>query len=293
MKHLTYLIRFSVCFFILIISCTYNSGASDFQSARTAALGGAGHAAPLLTDAIYLNPSYSSFLASYVMSLNYGYFHGGDEDANGNYPVHGHILNGSIQDGRSELFQAGVGVTLKDDSKVLSLGASKAFLKTLGAGLGAKMIFPHTGNGQNAQDAIFSTTFIATPWLQVAGVVDNLMQNPNGLAQGLYREYIIGTKVNVMDLAFLYYDPHIAPSVTGVSTFGQEVGVELTPMTDLFFRGGLFRSSNIPELQNSRGNGYGLGFGWIAQKLSLDFAVKRTLTPIGDTMTNFGMTVFY
>lgn len=283
----------SVFIFLSIISSSYEAFASDFQSPRTAGLGGAGHAAPLLTDAIYLNPSYSSFLQSYVMSVNYGYFHGGDQNADGNYPIHGHMLNGSVQDGRSELFQAGVGLTFKDDSKVLNIGASKAFLQTLGAGLGAKMIFPHTGNGNNAQDLIFSTTFMATNWFQVAGVVDNIRQTSDGLTQGLYREYILGTKANIMDLAFLYYDPHLAPSVKGISTFGQEAGIELTPMVDLFFRGGLFRSSNIPELKNARGNGYALGFGWIAQKLSLDFAVKRTLVPVGDTMTNLGMTVFY
>ena len=39
--------------------------AADFQSPRTAALGGAGHAAPMLNDAIYLNPSFVSFMPSY------------------------------------------------------------------------------------------------------------------------------------------------------------------------------------------------------------------------------------
>ena len=38
------------------------ANASDYQSPRTAALGGAGHASPLLNDAIYLNPSFSSFM---------------------------------------------------------------------------------------------------------------------------------------------------------------------------------------------------------------------------------------
>src|ERR1700733_8413006 len=100
--------------------------ASDFHSPRTAALGGAGHAGPLLTDSIYLNPSYASFIQSYIVSLNYGFFRGNPQP-DGTYAEHGHLVNAAVQDGENSLFQAGVGATIKDDSKVINFGASKSF----------------------------------------------------------------------------------------------------------------------------------------------------------------------
>lgn len=267
--------------------------ASDFQSPRTVGLGGAGHAAPMLTDSIYLNPAYASFLPAEILSVNYGFYHGGGTEPDGSSSIHGHILNGSVQDGRSELFQAGVGGTIQDWGKEVNIGASKSLFSTFGLGLGGKMIFPNAGNGDKAQDAIFSSTFIATSWFQTAAVIDNLIDSPAVRAQGLYREYILGTKFNVMNIAFVYFDPHLAPNIPGQPSFGYESGLELTPMTDLFFRFGKFRNSNIPELYNARGDGYGFGVGWIGPRISLDYGLKRVLTPVSNNTQNFGMTVFF
>src|SRR4051812_25896306 len=68
--------------------------ASDFHSARTAALGGAGRAGPLLNDGIYLNPSFLAFLQSYTFAGQYEWNKG---------DAHGRILQASIQDGSSQL----------------------------------------------------------------------------------------------------------------------------------------------------------------------------------------------
>src|SRR4051812_23643954 len=66
--------------------------ASDFHSPRTAALGGAGHAGPLLNDGVYLNPSFASFLPSYSVSGNLLLFHGPD-GPNGDPSYHGRNYN--------------------------------------------------------------------------------------------------------------------------------------------------------------------------------------------------------
>lgn len=282
----------SFVFSFAILFITALSLASDFQSPRTAALGGAGHAAPLLTDSIYLNPSYVSFIPAYVFSTNYGFYRG-DQQASGNYASHGHILNVAIQDGRNEFFQAGVGGTLKEDSKLLNVGASKSILKILGIGFGGKFIFPNPGNGDKARDGIFSTTVIAAKWLQAAVIVDNVFDGRAMKAQGLYREFILGTKFSIQNLAFVYLDPHYAPNIPNQPRFGYENGLELTPLQDIFLRLGMFRNSNIPELGNIRGRGYGFGLGWIAPRLSLDYGLKRTLEPYTNNTHNVGMTVYF
>src|SRR4051812_17667173 len=76
--------------------------ASDFQSARTAALGGAGHAAPLLNDSIYLNPSFESFLPTYTGAANYFNHSAGAVDAEGSHELHGRGWNASLHDGKNE-----------------------------------------------------------------------------------------------------------------------------------------------------------------------------------------------
>ena len=129
--------------FLLLPICSSTARSSDFQSPRTAALGGAGHANPMLNDAIYLNPSFTSFLPSYSMSGNYAFF-GGPSNCDGCGPSdpHGHVANASIQDGRSELFQAGVGLTLLNDRKILDVGASRTVVSKLGVGIGGKWVLP-------------------------------------------------------------------------------------------------------------------------------------------------------
>jgi hypothetical protein len=266
--------------------------ASDFQSARTAGLGGAGHAAPMLTDSIYLNPSFTPFLHAQVGSFNYGFYKGGDEQPDGSRSIHGKLWNVSVQDGRNELFEAGVGFTKREDSKYINFGASKMVMEKLGVGLGGKVILPNSGNGSQAQDFNISGTFVATDWAMVSFMADNLVDSQGMKNQNFYREFTLGTKFNIKNLMLIYVDPHYAKNAPG-SDFGYENGVELTPFTDLFIRLGMFRASNIPELQNSRGRGYGFGVGWVGPKLSLDYGLKRTLEPVQNNTHNVGMTVYF
>src|SRR5690606_36618254 len=95
--------------FLFLSSTTWGS---DFHSPRSSALGGSGRAGPLLNDAITLNPSFCSFLPAYSFSANYSFYEGpGYQTPAGPNSHSGHVYNLSIQDGRTELLQAGVSLT--------------------------------------------------------------------------------------------------------------------------------------------------------------------------------------
>ena len=140
---------------------SYVANASDFQSPRTSGLAGAGHAGPMLNDSIYLNPSFVSFLPSYSVSGNY-LFYKGPTEGDGPGDPHGHNLNVSLQDGRSEFFQAGVGFTLMEDRKVIHFGASKSVVQRFGVGLGGKFVLPNVNSPSPIWDTVFSMTGV--PW---------------------------------------------------------------------------------------------------------------------------------
>ncbi|MDR3605838.1 MAG: hypothetical protein P4M08_00490 [Oligoflexia bacterium] len=260
------------------------------MSPRTAALGGAGHAGPILNDAIYMNPSYAAFTPSYGLEANYLYYNS-PAAPDGSEDYHGHLTNFSVQDGRNPLFQAGVGYSLRDQGKLLNIGAAKAAIQQLGFGIGGKFYFPNSGSG--FADTIVSTTFVATSWLQVAAIVDNAVQSSNAVAQGFYRQYILGTKLNVKSIMLIYADPHLTPNAPNQPMYGYETGVELTPFNDLFFRGGLFRNSATPELNNLYGRGYGFGFGWLGPRISLDYGLRHVVNPVQVVSHNFGVTIFF
>ncbi|MEO5968881.1 MAG: hypothetical protein ABIQ95_03055 [Bdellovibrionia bacterium] len=270
---------------------SYSAVGSDFHSPRTDALGGAGHAAPLLSDAIYLNPSFGSFNQVHSLSFNYLTYSGGTiQRPEGPIDYYGHNANISILDGTAEqLFQAGVGYTRRDDLNILHVGTSKSFVQNYGVGLGAKFIFPNDGTGNRITDATFSASGIFNDWIQSSLIIDNLWEAAPNL--GFYREVILGTKINVMKIVLFYLDPHWSPTL-GDSTFGYEAGVEFPFMSDLFLRAGTFKNSTIPY-QAQRGDGYGLGFGWLAPKLSLDYAYSRAFIPIAGYSHNLGATIFF
>ncbi|MBI4925638.1 MAG: hypothetical protein HY843_06910, partial [Bdellovibrio sp.] len=126
----------SYIFAVLMFMYSFAAIASDFHSPRTIALGGAGHAGPLLNDAIFLNPSFASFLPTYSFGFNYLSFANQNDIGD-----KGRILNVSIQDGRSEVFQAGAAYTQKSDGSYLHVGASKNFVNRFGFGIGGKFFF--------------------------------------------------------------------------------------------------------------------------------------------------------
>src|SRR4051812_16097909 len=105
---------------VLPVSVSSLSLAIEYQSPRTLGLGGAGRGAPLLTDAIYLNPAYASFIASYSIHAGYPCF------------AQGRNYNISIQAPRPELFQAGIVFPRREQNAAVNLGASKTVVDRLG-----------------------------------------------------------------------------------------------------------------------------------------------------------------
>ncbi len=264
--------------------------AADYQSPRSIGLGGSGHAGPLLNDAVFLNPSFTSFLPTYSVGLNYLSFNGeaapvaiGSEKGK-NYSV-------TVQDGRSDVFQAGAAYTQRVDATMVHVGVSKAIKQRVSFGAGGKFFFSDPTHSA-ARDAVVSATVIPSTWLQVAAVGDNMLENSAGQERGLYREYILGLKLNMKEIVLTYFDPHYTPSLSSGQQYGYEAGLEFVLMSDLFLRLGMFRNSNVP-FQGGRGRGYGFGLGWVAPRMSLDYGLSRALEPVAAVAHTFGATLYF
>ena len=285
------MIKFKVVFFyILLLVLPAFSFGSDFQSPRTAGLGGAGHATPFLNDAIYLNPSFISFHPYRGLSFNYLNHFSNPQDPTGQNTFEGNSYNFSILDGSTDsLFQAGIGLTKRGDGSIVHIGASKSITSQLGFGLGTKIIFP-VNTADRIFDASFAFSAIATQWFQASLIIDNLVEARPDL--GLFREFILGTKLNLMSLVAIYVDPHWVPTITTVPIFGYEGGLEFTVLSDLFLRFGTFTNSFAP-FALTRGNGYSLGTGFLAPKLSVDYAFTQLSSPMTGFAHQFGMTIFF
>jgi hypothetical protein len=270
-------------------SMTYSS---DFHSARTDGLGGAGHASPLLNDSIYLNPSFAPYIQAHSISFNYlAYGDGITNSPYGYIPYYGHDINLSVVDGTVEsLFQAGVSYTVRDDSSLIHLIAAKKIIQRLSLGIGGKFIFPQNQPGNHPFEATASATGIIAQWFQASLIVDNLLQSATNL--GFRREFILGTKFNAMNIVLAYFDPHIFDDMTLSSTFGFESGAEFPFFTDFFLRIGAFHNSTIPY-QAQVGDGYGIGVGWIAPKISFEYAFSRAYSPVSALSHNFGVSVYF
>lgn len=278
--------------FYFVLLCSGTSSASDFQSARTQALGGAGHAGPFLNDALYLNPSYTSFIKTHSLSFNYESFGNGTVDTpQGPTNFYGHLLNASVIDGTSEsIFQAGVGYTARPDANFLHIGASKDFLTRFGVGLGGKFIFPNNHSGSQINDATFSFTAIAASWLQAALIVDNLFES--GKSKGYYREFTLGTKFNALGIILAYIDPLWVPSYDGPK-WGLQAGLEFPFFTDFFLRMGTFRNGAIAYEAQQRGDGWSIGAGWVGPKISVDYAYMKAIHPIVSDSHQGGLNIFF
>ncbi len=280
----------------IVLGCilTHFGYASDFQSPRTAALGGAGHASPLLSDSIYLNPSFASFTKTHSLSTNYLKYDGGTTTTpeGGITDYYGHNLNISVLDGTPDsIFQAGVGYTRREDASLIHVGASKNFFQDVGIGIGSKFILPNNGTGERLVDATFSLSGLATSWFQASVVIDNIIGSAKNL--GFYREYILGTKFNVDSIVLVYLDPHIISGSDQGSLFGYEAGIEFPFFSEVFLRVGTFRNAMIPHEAQKIGSGYGLGLGWIGPKLSIDYSFSRVTEGIPIFAHNFGFTIFF
>jgi hypothetical protein len=248
----------------LVFLMISEAGAVEFQSPRTQALGGAGRAGPWLTDSIYLNPSFGSYAPLYALTGAYTSYEGGR-----NYNV-------SVQDSRAEFLQAGAGFTKREHNSVVSLGASRAFGRTFGVGLGSKILID-TPSDKMTSDFILSTSYIALPWAYASFVVDNLVQGSEQKARNLYRTAYLGLKLIPAKKVEIFVDPFVSPDYPGAKKAGYNAGIELGVMDDFFLRLGKYQDAEIPQL-NGRGSGFSYGLGWLGPKISLDYAVQRTLT---------------
>lgn len=285
--------RFSLLLAAVALASPQFARASDFHSPRSSALGGSGRAGPLLNDAITLNPSFCSFLPAYSLSANYQLYEGPNYQTPTG-PTHhgGQVYNLSVQDGRTELFQAGASFTQRADAAFVHLGMSKAFLKRFAGGLSGKLIRGNVSE-RFTGEMIFSTTAVFTDWLQMAFVADNLLEMKESTAFGLYREFTLATKINVMGMVLGYFDPLWVPSLPlDDGGLGYAAGLEFVFFKDFFLRAGNFFNAYVP-FQGVRGRGVGLGLGWIGPRISVDYGFQRVFEGRQAFSHTFGLTVYF
>ncbi len=285
--------RFALLFMILLAWPLPEVLGSDFHSPRSSALGGSGRAGPLLNDAITLNPSFCSFLPAYSFSANYSLYEGpGYSTPTGPTSHSGQVYNFSVQDGRTELFQAGASYTRREDGTFIHLGMSKMFLKRYAGGLSGKLIRGRVSE-RFAPEMLFSSTAIFTNWLQIAVVADNLLELPETAEYGLYREFILGTKLNVMGILLAYFDPFWVPALPlEAGGLGYAAGLEFVFFKDFFLRAGNFYNAYVP-FQAIRGKGVGLGLGWVGPRISVDYGFQRIFEGRQAFSHTFGLTVYF
>lgn len=267
---------------LLALILSGSASATDYHSPRSAGMGGAGHAAPILNDGIYMNPAMIAMLPAYSVSVSH-------ESVSGPSNTEPQMLvqNASIQDGTNSLFAAGVGYTRKTYGREVNVGAATR-IQAYGVGIGGKFLFG-SDSRDSAQDAILSATGPVTDWLQSGLIVDNLFESGKTKSWNQYREIVVGLKANVQKILLLYVDPHVIPGKPGDS-FGYEVGAELPLFSDLYFRGGWNKNSFQPAL-GAYGHGHGFGLGWAFPRISLDLAVTRTFEPARTNNLLFSVTI--
>jgi hypothetical protein len=241
----------------------------------------------VLNDSLYLNPAYGALAPSNHLAFNWVRY--STDATTGPGSTTGRNYSVAVQDGSSEVAQAGVAYTVRQDSAWVHLGVAKAAMQRLGFGIAGKYMIDSRDGSKNA-DAVFSLAAIPLDWLQLALVVDNLFENNHAKRFGNRREIILGTKFNVKGIFLAYADPQWTPGLT--EQFGYSVGLEFPLMKDLFLRWGRFDGVNIPYLAR-RGEGYGLGLGWLAPKISFDYGLSRVLAPVVATAHTLGATVYF
>ncbi|MFN7685572.1 MAG: hypothetical protein ACK5QT_09190 [Oligoflexia bacterium] len=259
--------------------------AADFRSPRTVGLGGAGRANPILNDAIYLNPSFVSFLPVYSWSANFKALREG----------RGRAYNASVLDGRSELFQAGLAYQVRDNFTALHLSGSRKITSNTTAGVGAKLFFSKDPSAlSNFRDFTASVTHAPLDWLQVSAIIENIDRGQDSATLGLERELILGTRFKIAEKFSIFADPHF--SLEGqrprglLSTY--EIGAEMAIFQDLYLRLGRFKDSSILEI-NRRADGYGVGLGWVTPRISIDFGLEHIQSPVNQISHTTGATLYF
>jgi hypothetical protein len=276
---------------LLAVLSSQLSYGSDFQSPRTSALGGAGHAGPFLTDAVYMNPSYLPKVPFYAMGFNYvGYTPGTFTNPGGG--PQGDNYNFTVMASSHDLpVQFGAGYTRRDDGTLVHFAASFSAGERLSFGVGSKFLTTPSGNLVASPDVSLSVSAIFSDRLRLAFIADNFLES--FASSGFYREYVLGSKFQLNSNVALYADPHLsADSVTGDQIFGIEAGAEVRLFEYLFLRGGGFSHSTLP-FQARKGSGAAFGVGLTFPKVSIDYAFSRVTVPESGVFHNVGLSLFF
>jgi hypothetical protein len=223
-----------------------------------------------LNDSIYLNPSFASFLPTYSFALGWSTYRG--------TPQYGaRAYNVSILDGRSPLFQAGVGYTVKDGGSLIHVAGAKSVLERLSIGVGAKFFMSRDRGIRSAQDLSFGVSYIPSESYQFALVGENLLETDDGKSQNWNRNVVVGAQFNIMNIFSLMVDGQYSPKIVSQTRGGYAIGAEFKVMTDFYLRGGTFQNMIVP-FARAQGRGASFGIGWIAPRISLDYAFTRLLS---------------
>ncbi len=276
----------AVFFFILLFSS--NKTFADFQTTTTLSLGGAGHASPLLTDAIYVNPAFLATTPITAGSVSYQKSQAYDFSA----PQIA-VLDGS----QDALFQAGIAGARMSFADTVHIAAAKKLGKKISAGIGSKLYFMKVPTFSRQLDFYASVAFSPNKYLLFSAMLDNIRQSIPGL--DLQRTLVLGSKICIGDNFALYADPQINLAsedhkhfteafkkswLSGLGKFSSElvtgyaVAAEIVTFGDVLLRGGLFRNTYQATLQE-HASGWGIGAGWIGPRIALHLASHYITNP--------------
>jgi hypothetical protein len=263
--------------FLFFLNFPISAHSQVFESARTAALGTSGRAAPILTDSLYSNPAYMAFLQTYSANFTWKPYRASERDADGNPTRRGRVYGVALQDGRSPLVAGGVGFATGPDDSRLVLGAGKKLGDRFGAGINFRWSFD-SPTYPSTQDFSLSGLYVITSNLLVSGGVDQIFANATDSANGYLRSYWLGTKWTIMHMLILYLDLYNTPenSTFGYAPWSHRLGVEIDLGSSVFLRFGQFRNARLSHSRTEASGGYGLGIGWTGPKLALDYGLLRT-----------------
>jgi hypothetical protein len=267
-------IRLNIIFFSwLLITCVVNSWATEFQSPRVAALGGAGRASPLSTDAIYINPSFIPQIPLHVLSVNYLSYHG---SAQNYYDTSGRVLNAAFQDGsKGSYFQAGVGYTKFTHGTMIHGAVAAELSQNLSLGVSVKALRPQYEVSDLKFNGSVSMTWILSKNIRAAVIGDNVLRS--AMSQNLLRELTLATKFGFSQDLGIFIDPHWYPDLGQYpESFGFEAGIEYFVSEVVCLRAGGYRNSK-PNFQSERTNGLGGGLGLVFPRTAIDYSYSRQL----------------
>lgn len=267
------------CFNLVIF--THNSLASravrNWQSTKTASLGGAGIASPTMTEGLYLNPAMFAFFTNSSF-----YFQNKDSslepvntarttqfgDQN---PPEG--FSAAITDGSNNA-KGGFSYTDQEESatkrKKYSFGFGNTIDGNSSLGISYSYVqeqFNEGSNEINNKLHIGSIGYlnILSPQLSFA-----VTWNDPAWSDRYNSKTILGIHYTPVERISLLLDfgHDIKRSVN--KTFNYAVATEIEVYTDIYARFGMFQD----KILNIEGQGFGLG--WVGPRLGLEFAMKKT-----------------